>query len=52
MQSNAASVDAYMKIGKGCIRYAWPERVNLEALTRLLQATAMVAGRFEDRGCE
>ncbi len=28
------------KIGKGCIRYSKPERVNLEALTRLLQATA------------
>lgn len=38
------------KIGKGCIRYTRPEWVNLEALARLLQATAMVAGRFEDRG--
>lgn len=28
------------KIGKSCIRYSKPEKVNLEALTRLLQATA------------
>jgi uncharacterized protein YdhG (YjbR/CyaY superfamily) len=28
------------KIGKGCIRYSKPEKVNLEAVTRLLQATA------------
>jgi uncharacterized protein YdhG (YjbR/CyaY superfamily) len=28
------------KIGKGCIRYSKPEKVNFEVLTRLLQATA------------
>lgn len=28
------------RIGKGCIRYSKPEKVNLEAVTRLLQATA------------
>lgn len=28
------------KIGKSCIRYSKPEKVNLGALTRLLQATA------------
>ena len=28
------------KIGKGCIRYSKPDKVNLDALTRLLQATA------------
>ncbi|MFN8660241.1 MAG: DUF1801 domain-containing protein [Thermomicrobiales bacterium] len=28
------------KIGKGCVRYSKPEKVNLEALARLLQATA------------
>jgi uncharacterized protein YdhG (YjbR/CyaY superfamily) len=28
------------KIGKSCIRYSKPEKVNLEALARLLQTTA------------
>lgn len=28
------------KIGKGCVRYSKPDKVNLEALARLLQATA------------
>jgi hypothetical protein len=28
------------KIGKGCIRYSTPEKVNLAALTQLLEATA------------
>ena len=32
--------DTGAKIGKGCIRYSKPEQVNLEAVTRLLQATA------------
>jgi uncharacterized protein YdhG (YjbR/CyaY superfamily) len=32
------------KIGKSCIRYSKPEKVNLEALTRLLQATAASDG--------
>lgn len=32
--------DSGAKIGKGCIRYTRPEKVNLVALARLLQATA------------
>lgn len=28
------------KFGKGCIRYTKPEKVNLEAVAKLLQATA------------
>lgn len=32
--------DSGAKIGKGCIRYSRPEQINLEALRRLLQATA------------
>jgi hypothetical protein len=29
-----------VEIGKGCIRYVKPEKVSLDALSRLLQATA------------
>ena len=32
-------------IGKGCIRYTKPEKVDLEAVARLLKATAASKGR-------
>ena len=32
-------------IGKGCIRYAKPEKVDLEAVARLLRATAASSGK-------
>jgi len=34
------------KIGKGCIRYTKPEKVNLAAVASLLQATAASHGRI------
>lgn len=34
------------QIGKGCIRYTKPEKVNLDALARLLQATAASNGKI------
>ncbi len=33
------------RIGKGCIRYTKPEKVNLAAVASLLQATAASGGR-------
>lgn len=34
------------RIGKGCIRYTKPEKVNLDAVARLLQATAASNGKI------
>lgn len=34
------------KIGKGCIRYTKPDKVNLAALASLLQATAASRGQI------
>jgi uncharacterized protein YdhG (YjbR/CyaY superfamily) len=34
------------KIGKGCIRYSKPQKVNLDAVARLLRATAASNGKI------